>query len=338
MIARVETLTGSNTILDKDVLSVAGTTFTFGTVIGALVVLIMAALASWAVRFIVARMQKRADEAHMSVIYISGQILRYVIFFVGIAAAISTLGVDLSSLSLFAGALGVGIGLGLQDIVKNFVCGIILLLDRSIEVGDYIELDNGTSGAVHSIGPRATILLTTDNVDVLVPNADLLNGKLTNWTRNRATRRIHVPFSVAYGSDKELVKKAALEAARSVPFSMPDDPRHVNQVWLTKFGDSSLDFELVVWPTLAAVKRPGSMMAAYCWALDDALRKYSIEIPFPQRDIRVRSFFGAEGEDAMRAYSGNEVPLSSDHADVAASVPPTTNDAAEDIVRDRNGD
>mgnify|MGYP003633322779 CR=1 FL=1 len=323
-------------LLDKSVAVVAGTTLTLQTLIMSVAILVLAILAAWGVGLLIGRAQKRVGEEHMSVIYIGGQILRYIIVLIGLSTAISTLGVDLSTLSLFAGALGVGIGLGLQDIVKNFVCGLILLFDRSIEVGDYVELDGGTAGAVSGIGPRATTLVTNDNVDVLVPNADLLNGRLTNWTRNRGTRRIHVPFSVAYGSDKEQVKMAALEAARSVPFSMPDDGLHVTQVWLTKFGDSSLDFELVVWPTLAAVKRPGSMMAAYCWALDDALRKYGIEIPFPQRDVRLRSFFGTEGEEAMRAFGGSTEETETPRpARGQPSSSTGTNDAAEDVVRDR---
>lgn len=320
-------------ILDTQLLKVGGTGITVETLIAAAIVLTVAVVAAWAVRFLVRRAQARLGEARMASVYIGGQIVRYVIVFAGLATAVSTLGVDLSTLSLFAGALGVGIGLGLQDIVKNFVCGIVLLFDRSIEVGDYVELEDGTSGIVSSIGPRATNLLTNDNVDVMVPNANLLNGQLTNWTRNRGTRRIHVPFGVAYGSDKDKVKAAALAAARSVPFTMPDDGTHKTQVWLTKFNDSSLDFELVVWPTLAAVKRPGSMMAAYCWAIDDALREYGVEIPFPQRDIHIRSFFGKEGEPGAdsfhgRADGGEEVERRQPERSSSA------NDAAQDIVRD----
>jgi len=319
-------------LLDAQLLRIGGTGITLETLIAAVVVFMLALVAAWAVRFLVKRAQARLDETRTASLYIGGQIVRYLIVFTGLAAAVSTLGVDLSTLSLFAGALGVGIGLGLQDIVKNFVCGIVLLFDRSIEVGDYVELEDGTSGIVSSIGPRATNLLTNDNVDVMVPNANLLNGQLTNWTRNRGTRRIHVPFGVAYGSDKDKVKAAALEAARSVPFTMPDDERHRTQVWLKAFGDSSLDFELVVWPTLAAVKRPGSMMAAYCWAIDDALRKYGIEIPFPQRDVRLRGFFGAEGEAALDAFHGKAGEA--ECAETAPAEPSSsTNDAAQDIVR-----
>lgn len=318
-------------LLDAPLIQIGGTGITLETLIAAVTILVLAGVAAWVVRLLVRRAQIRFDEARIGAVYIGGQIARYVIIFAGISAAVSTLGVDLSTLSLFAGALGVGIGIGLQDMVKNFVSGLVLLFDRSIEVGDYVELEDGTAGMVSSIGPRATNLLTNDNVNVMVPNANLLNGVLTNWTRNRATRRIHVPFSVAYGSDKEKVKTAALEAARSVPFTLPDEDGHRTQVWLTRFGDSSLDFELVVWPTLAAVKRPGSMMAAYCWAIDDAMRKHCIEMPLPQSDVRIRSFFGAEGEAAVHAFHGKTNGAAQQEEPVEA--PGGINDAAQDIER-----
>ncbi|MFC0589545.1 mechanosensitive ion channel family protein [Novosphingobium aquiterrae] len=193
-----------------------------------------------------------------------------------------------------------------------------------------LQLDDGTAGSVAAIGPRATTLRTTDHVDVVVPNANLLGAKLTNWTRDRASRRVRVPFTVAYGTDKEIVKQAALEAARSVPFTLPDEGDRKSQVWLTGFGDSALEFALIVWPSLDAVKRPGSMMAAYYWALDDALRKNGVEIPFPQHDLRIRGLFGREGDAAIDAVSGrnSDVPPNSSTHVPAKSA----NDAADDIA------
>lgn len=323
----------NSTILSERLVDIAGAGISLQTLLSAATIIAATALAVWVIRVLVTRSQQRLGEAHTSAIYVGGQVLRYVVIFIGLAATVSTLGIDLSALSLFAGALGVGIGLGLQDIVKNFVCGIILLFDSSIEVGDYVELEDGTAGEVSSIGPRATALVTTDNVDILVPNASLLSGKLTNWTRNRATRRIHVPFSVAYGSDKEIVKLAALEAAHTIPFTMQDDAKRKAQVWLKSFGDSALNFELVVWPTLEAVKRPGSMMAAYCWALDDALRNHSIEIPFAQHDVRLRSFFGHEGQAAIDKFHNRNMVATEARSDRMDTVR-GTNDAAQDVSPD----
>ena len=289
-------MTELNQILTYKIVTIGGAALTLGTILRSLFILFAAMAAAWAVRRIAKRMQLRVGEERASTVYIGAQVVRYVVFFTGFAIAVSTLGVDLSALSLFAGALGVGIGLGLQDVVRNFVCGIILLFDRSIEVGDFIELDQETRGSVVAIGPRATTVLTNDDVDILVPNADLLNGRLKNWTRDRTVRRIHVPFQVAYGTDKELVKKAAFEAAKSLPATLPDRGRQRTQLWLVDFGESALKFELIVWPTLEAVKSPGSLIAAYRWALDDALRKYGVEIPVPQRDLRLRSGFSKDGE------------------------------------------
>lgn len=314
----------------QPILDIGGTGISLGSIIISAAILSAAALSMWLIRQLTARAQRKLGEGRASTLYVAGQVARYVIVFAALAAAISTLGVDLSALSLFAGALGVGIGLGLQDVVKNFVCGIILLFDGSIEVGDYVELDDGTAGAVAAIGPRATTLRTNDHVDVLVPNADLLGGKLTNWTRDRASRRVHVPFTVAYGTDKDVVKQAAFEAARSVPFTLPESNDHKTQVWLTGFGDSALEFELVVWPSLDAVKRPGSMMAAYCWALDDAMRRHGIEIPFPQHDLRIRSYFGLEGQAGVAAVAGRGDWPSVAGAAAASNV--SANDAAADIV------
>lgn len=321
---------GLDKVVAEPILNFGNTGISLRSIIVAGAILAVAAFAIWIIRQLTVRAQGKLGEGRASTLYVAGQVARYIIVFAALAAAISALGVDLSALSLFAGALGVGIGLGLQDVVKNFVCGLILLFDGSIEVGDYVELNDGTAGAVAAIGPRATTLRTTDHVDVLVPNAELLGGKLTNWTRDRASRRIHVPFGVAYGTDKDVVKLAALEAARSVSFTLPDSDDRRTQVWLTGFGHSALEFELVVWPSLEAVKRPGSMMAAYCWALDDALRKYGIEIPFPQHDLRIRSYFGHEGQAGVEAATGRSgMPA---NAVKASASDASANDAAADIV------
>jgi len=291
-------------VVARPIVTIGNSGISLGAILIATAIIAFATLAIWLVRQLTVRAQRRLGEGRASTLYVAGQVARYVIVIAAIAAVISALGVDLSALSLFAGALGVGIGLGLQDVVKNFVCGLILLFDGSLEVGDFIELEDGTTGAVVSIGPRATILRTNDYVDVLIPNADLLGGKLSNWTRDRAPRRVQIPFTVAYGSDKELVKQAALEAAAAVPATLPDVDDRMTQVWLTGFGDSALEFALVVWPSLDAIKRHGSMKASYRWALDDSLRKYGLEVPFPQLDLRMRSYFGHEGQAGMEAVAG----------------------------------
>lgn len=320
-------------MFDEPLFHIGSRTLTVQALLEPLGILAVVVLALAAFGLLFKRLKVRASPERVPLLYVTSQVLRYAIIIGGGFAFISALGLNLSSLSIFAGALGVGVGLGLQDVVRNFVSGIILLFDQSIEVGDFIELHEGAAGMVVAIGPRATTITTNDNVDILIPNAVLLSSELTNWTRNHASRRVHVPFGVAYGSDKELVRRAALEAARSVPFTDENDSDRRTQVWLVGFGDSALDFELVVWPTLDAVKRPGSMYAAYRWALDDALARHGLEIPFPQRDIRVRTLFGTEGAEAL-AHLLHEQPPAAPKADgrTAPAAGDTGNDAAADIV------
>jgi small-conductance mechanosensitive channel len=189
-------------------------------------------------------------------------------------------------------------------------------------------MQDGTRGVVQEIGPRATRIRNNDNVYLLIPNSQLIENTVINWTLKGETRRIHVPFQVAIGTDKEKVRACVIEAAHDVPFTLPDTDAHRTQVWLVGYGDSALKFELIVWPTLEAVKRPKAMNAAYTWAIDDALCKAGIEIPYPQRDIRLRAFFGEEGEDALQALSMERVQ----HAP-SIPAPATINDAADEVSR-----
>lgn len=314
-------------MLDEPLFTLGGRIFTLAAILRPAAIVAIAVLLLVGSGLLFARLRARVRPDRQPILYVVSQVLRYAILVWGGFALIAALGINLSSLSIFAGALGVGIGLGLQGIVRNFVSGLILLFDRSIEVGDFIELQDGASGLVVSIGPRATTVTTNDNVDILIPNALLLDSELTNWTRNHASRRVHVPFGVAYGSDLETVRKAGLAAAAAVPFTDANDQDRRTQVWLVGFGDSSLDFELVVWPTLDAVKRPGSMMAAYRWALAEALAEHGLEIPFPQRDVRLRGLFGAEGAEALAVLGqGNSIEGKRTHRQ-AHSI----NDAADDI-------
>jgi small-conductance mechanosensitive channel len=236
-----------------------------------------------------------------STIYAMDRLSHYLILIVGLVLGLSAVGFDFSTFALVAGALGLGIGLGIQPLVVNFFAGLILLLDRSLKVDDFVELESGITGRVRKINMRYTIVTSNDNVDVLVPNSEFVATRVVNWTHEDEAARVHVPFGVAYGSDKELVKKAALEAASKVPPDMAHLPNHPVQLWFMGFGDSSLDFELLVWMGAENVRRPGAVKAAYLWELHTALYKYEIEIPFPQRDLHVRSLFGMKDDDA-RAY------------------------------------
>jgi len=312
---------------DIELAQIGNDQITLSGVMSAALLTLAFLVASWVAGHALKRLRQRTREGNAA-LYLTEKVLSYGLVIVGIVAGLSTLGLDLSSLTVFAGAIGIGLGLGLQGVVKEFVSGLVLISDRAVHIGDYIELPEGTRGVVQEIGPRATRIRNNDNVYLLVPNSKLIENTMINWTLRGDTRRIHVPFRVAYGADKEKVRDAVLAAAREVPFTMPDTQTRRTQVWMTGYAESWLEFELVVWPSLDAVKRPKAMNAAYTWAIDDALRKACIEIPYPQRELRVRGLFGHEGEDALRT-------LRLEHGEAPEEAPAetTTNDAADDLMR-----
>jgi small-conductance mechanosensitive channel len=312
-------------LTELSLLRLGDVNITVGSLLAAFFITALFMVASVLVGGAIKRMRRRSKR-RTAALYLVEKIVTYALTLFGIVAGLSTLGLNLASIAVFAGGLGIGIGLGLQGVVKEFFSGLVLIFGNVINVGDYIELESGTRGIVHEIGARATRVRNNDNVDILLPNSFLIENQVTNWTLKGDTRRIHIPFGVAYGVDKEKVREAVLDAARSVPFTLPETETRKAQVWLTGFGDSSLNFELLVWPTIDAVKRPRAMQAAYTWAIDDALRKAGIEIPFPQRDIRIRSLFGHEEDEALAAAR-----LERPRARAEAPAVSTTNAAAEDL-------
>jgi small-conductance mechanosensitive channel len=207
----------------------------------------------------------------------------YAVAGLGFLVALSAAGVEIGNLAIVAGALGVGIGFGLQTVVNNFVSGLILMFERPIQPGDIVEV-SGITGTVKSIGLRATTIETFEGAEVIVPNGTLLQGNLTNWTLNDRNRRIEIPVGVAYGTDPNVVLGILRDVAARQPLLL----RHPAPVALfTGFGESSLDFSLRFWTS--AGDTWGTVRSAAMVEICDALAKAGIEIPFPQRDLHVRS-------------------------------------------------
>lgn len=292
---------------------------------------------AWLIARIVGRMlgraRERSPQKSTAALYLLEKLTTYGLIIIGAVAGLSAAGLNLSSLAVFAGAIGIGVGLGLQGVVKEFVSGIFLIFDRMVSVGDYVELEGGVRGAVTEIGPRATRIRTNDNINIIVPNSALIEDRVTNWTLKGDTRRIHIPFSVAYGADRGQVRDVVLEAARASPFTLPETEARKSQVWLVGFGESGLDFELLVWPRQEAVKRPAAMHAAYTWLIADALDAAGIEIPFPQTDLRIRSVFGREGDDALWALGLEGAARRGTPSTAPPSSAPAPNDAAHDLLK-----
>ena len=324
-----------HSFLDFTLAEIGGAPITIAGVLVATLIFVVALLFSRLAVALISRLRRNMPHGGTA-LYILEKFAGYGIAIFGVIFALSAMGLNLSSFAVFAGALGVGVGLGLQGVAKEFVSGIVLLFDSIVNIGDFIEIPGGSGGGVrgvvYEIGARAIRLRTADGIDVFVPNSTLIEERFINWTLKGETRRIHIPFAVACGADKAKVREVVLAAAKTVDYTLPDEGQRRTQVWMTSFGDSALNFELVVWPSVDAVKRPAALQAAYIWAIDDALRAAGIEIPFPQRDLRIRSVFGREGEEAFRALGFSPQP-----ADAAAGAerakPVAQNDAAQDLLR-----
>ncbi len=213
-------------------------------------------------------------------------IIGYIMFIAALLAGLSAAGFDFGNIAIVAGALSVGIGFGLQNIVNNFVSGLILLFERPIRKGDWIVV-GGTEGNVKEIQIRSTIIQTFDRSDVIVPNSELISGQVTNWVLSSKTGRATIPVGVAYGTDTEKVRDILLAIAEEnenvVKTGLVPKPK----VLFREFGDSSLNFELRVF--LDRIDTRLSVISEINFAIDKAFREEGIEIPFPQRDLHVKS-------------------------------------------------
>ena len=213
-----------------------------------------------------------------------GRFATYLFFTVGLFVGLQSLGVNLNSLIVFGGAVGVGVGLGLQNVVSNFVAGLILLIEQPIRLGDRIEM-SGTLGDVVKIAARSTWIRTNDNVVKIIPNSDFINNAVVNWTANDPTVRIGLPVGVGYGSDPELVRKLLLKAAAEHPHVLKQP---APDVIFTDYGDNSLNFMLRMW-TSEQSHTPAILKSDLYFSLFKAFVENGIEIPFPQRDLHIRS-------------------------------------------------
>jgi small-conductance mechanosensitive channel len=202
-----------------------------------------------------------------------------------VGAALVAVGFDLSALTVFSGALGIGIGLGLQDVAKNLISGFILIFGGSIQKGDLISIGDDVYGYVEKLGGRAAVVRTRDNYELLIPTKDLINSTIVNWTHNDAEARVHIPVGLSYDADVIQAREALIEAARRYEGCLPHRPV---QVWLTSFRDSAVEFELLFWINGFDVtpRQAAGEVLFHVW---EVLHERGIPIPFPQRDLHLRS-------------------------------------------------
>ena len=211
------------------------------------------------------------------------RLIHYLIMAIVIYQVINMIGLDLKGLALIAGVLSLGIGFGLQNIASNFASGLIMMFERPVRVGDLISVGD-MEGVIKDIKIRSTTISTPDNISVIVPNSVFVSGQVINWTLGDPKIRIHIPVGVAYGSDVQLVTKLLMEIAREHP-DVLDNPQP--EVWFNEFGDSSLNFELLVWISSPTIRR--RVVSDINYAIEAAFREHGVEIPFPQQDVYVRS-------------------------------------------------
>ncbi|MBE9178056.1 mechanosensitive ion channel [Oculatella sp. LEGE 06141] len=208
-------------------------------------------------------------------------LVRYSLIFLGSMVLLQLWGLDISSLAIVASALGVGIGFGLQNIAKDFGSGLVLVFERPIQVGDFIELQD-FQGTVERIGARSTLIRTLDSISIIVPNSRFLDAEVINWSHGNPVSRIRLPVGVAYGSDVELVRSALVDASREHPRVLSAPPP---QVFFKGFGDSALNFELLVWT--AEPSKHLALKSDLYFRIETEFRRHKISIPFPQRDLHV---------------------------------------------------
>jgi len=215
--------------------------------------------------------------------YAIAQIIANVVLVVGVLIVLENTGIHLGALAVFAGAVGVGVGFGLQNIASNFISGLVILAERPITIGDRVEVA-GIAGQVEHIRARSTVIRTNDNIMMIVPNTKFIDSPVTNWTYGDRRVRFRIAVGVAYGSDVNKVRDALLAVAHENPHTLKEP---APSVFLKQFGDSSIDFQLMVWSSEMSA-RPSRYRSDLNFAIAEKFREAGIEFPFPQRDVHIR--------------------------------------------------
>lgn len=213
------------------------------------------------------------------------KIIHIAIYIIAFLFTLDIIGINLTSLAVFSGALGIGLGFGLQKIASNFISGLILLLEKSVEEDDLIELPDGTYGFVRKAGARYTLIETLDTKEILVPNEDFITNRVINWTLSSKQGRIEIPVGVSYGSDIDKARDLMLEAAKELEAcSKNPEPK----CFLRNFGDSSVDFSLFFWiDDITQGRLPAQSEVMF--TIWHKFKDNGIEIPFPQRDLHLKT-------------------------------------------------
>ncbi len=286
----------------------ASTNVTLGGVLGLFAILLLGYAISSAIRFLLREELLKRLHLKRGVPELISTTLHYLLLVLVFLFAVNAGGVALNKFTVLTGALGVGVGFGLQNIINNFVSGLILQFERPIRVGDVVDTGGGVTGTVTRIGIRSSTVQTFQGAEIIIPNATFISGNVTNWTLSEAKRRLDLPVGVAYGSDPKLVKELLERPAIQHPDVLTSP---VPEAFFMGFGDSALNFELRFW--VMQESNTVKVMSEVALEVMRLLAEADIEIPFPQRDLRLRSV----DPEAAAALSGDGA-----EREESMSVPP----------------
>lgn len=224
-----------------------------------------------------------------STAYTASTLIFYILVVLTLMVTLSTVGFDLQNIAIVAGALSVGIGLGLQSSANNFISGLLLLFDRALRVGDYIELNNNLCGHIKQIRMQSTIITTNDNIEIIVPNSMFTSGQIINWTLTDEIKRMHIPFSVDDSSDIDRLYDVMLELADTLPHVALNNKERKPQLWFMKIADSAFEFELILWVERFATVNPLEAHSLFLREIHRTLQQHEFKFSYPQHDIHIRS-------------------------------------------------
>lgn len=271
-------------LLDTPFAHLGGTAISINSLLSFILAILLLFYVARKVHFILVNKILKRTNVDEGISQSIGTIARYLIIIFGFVIIFQSAGLDLSALGVLAGALGVGIGFGLQNITNNFISGIIILFERPIKIGDRVEVGD-IAGDVVRIAARATTIITNDNISMIIPNSEFISSNVTNWSHNNRMIRFRFPVGVSYNEDPEVIRKLLLEVAAGHDGVLKSP---APSVAFLDFGDSSLDFQLWVW-TIKYTSRPTQLKSDLYYAIFEKFKAHNIEIPFPQRDLHLRS-------------------------------------------------
>ena len=270
-------------ILKKNLFSLGDITITPAVLITVVLIILGAFWVSRLLRGMLRRSLFRRTHLNIGTQETICRILHYIIMLMGAFIAIQQVGIDLTTLAAISAVLMVGIGLGLQNITSNFISALILLFERPVQVGDFVEV-GGVHGRIRAIKTRSSVVETLDNVSIIVPNLNFITQNVTNWSYRDSKVRIHIFVGVSYGSDVDLVAETLLQVGCAHPEVLLDPEPTIQ---FLEFGDSSLNFDLLVW--INDSSRQYFVKSDLNFAIVKAFREQGITIPFPQRDLHIQS-------------------------------------------------